>query len=47
MFVTMSGTWFGDLIFDSTDGMIHSPRFLAMFTVSILSGCSVTKAQVC
>lgn len=44
VFVTMKGTVFGDLIFDSTDGLIHSPRHLAMFTVSFLSGCTVNKA---
>lgn len=37
VFVTLTGTLLGDLIFDGTDGLVHSPKFLAMFTVSILS----------
>ena len=44
VFVTIKGTLFGDLVFDNTDGMIQSPRFLSLFTISILSGCTVHQA---
>lgn len=42
VFITLKETIFGDIIFDSTDGLVLSPRYLSMFTLSFLSGCSIT-----
>ena len=46
VFVTLTGTLLGDLIFDGTDGLVHSPKFMAMFTASILSKCTVHKGLI-
>jgi hypothetical protein len=46
LFITVDGTLLGEIIFDSTDGLIHSPRFLSLFTISFLSGCTVNKAVI-
>jgi hypothetical protein len=39
IFVTMMETVFGDMIFDSTEGFIGSPRFMSLFTISLMAGC--------
>ena len=46
LFITMDGTLLGEIIFDSTDGLIQSPRLLSLFTISFLSGCTVNKAVI-
>ncbi len=37
--VTIQNRNFGNVIFDSTDGLAQSPRLMALFTLSLLSGC--------
>lgn len=41
--VTIHDKNFGSVIFDSTDGLVQSPRLMALFTLSLLSGCQLQK----
>ena len=43
IFLTLEGTLFGDLIIDSLEGFVHSPRFMSILTVSLLYNCNSIK----
>lgn len=38
LFVKVPIGKFGSVLFESSDGLVHSPRYLALFTISLLSG---------
>ena len=38
MFLTVV-TYQGSMTFDTQDGLVHSPRYVALFTISLLHKC--------
>ena len=38
IFFSIQQTFIGDITFDSLDHLVHSPRYLALFTISLMHG---------
>ena len=41
LFVTVRSAYFGDKVIDAFEGLMLSPRFMALFTISFLHGATV------